>query len=275
MLRSKIFYEDGATPPGGDGSNGAPTTLTYNYGGEEITVDLSNPESVKLAQDRLSKGHNMEKIAEERNKLKAANEKLQQTVDAWNNRLDAAKSDPNEFSALLKDLETYIGKPLTRQEKQDLADADLDLDDPITQKLLALEKQLTTYQEQQRKAVEESEVKAEAQKMIAKLDAMEKDSERFPGFDREKVYEAARNAGTADFEMVYYYLNRDALIKAERDKVEKEYKDLTEKRKAAGAEGDATPAHLKEPPKTFTKIEDVGRSILEDVKAGKTSLFTE
>lgn len=277
MNHGKFYAPEDATFGAGDGggSNANPTTLTYNYNGETITVDLSNPESVKLAQDRLSKGHNMEKIAEERNKLKKQAEQLQQTVDAWNARLEAAKSDPNEFDALLKDLETYIGKPLTRQEKQDLADAELDLDDPIAKKLLALERQVTTYQEQQKRAAEEAEVRAEAQKMIAKLDAMEKDSEHFPGFDREKVYEAARQAGTADFEMVYFWLNRDSLIKAEREKVEKEYKALTEKRKAAGAEGDATPAHLKETPKTFTRIEDVGRSLLEEIKAGKTSLFTE
>lgn len=47
------FYAPEGESSGNGGSN-APSTLTYNYGGETITVDLSNPESVKLAQDRKS-----------------------------------------------------------------------------------------------------------------------------------------------------------------------------------------------------------------------------
>jgi len=268
------FYAPEGESSGNGGSN-APSTLTYNYGGETITVDLSNPESVKLAQDRLSKGHNMEKIAEERNKLREQAAKLQETVDAWNSRLEAAKSDPDEFSRLITDLETYIGKPLSRQEKQDLANADISMDDPMAKKLLALEQQFNAYQKQQQAQAQEAEVRAEAQRLIAQLDAMEKDATKYPGFDREKVYEAARKAGTTDFEMVYFYLNRDNLLKSERERIEKEYKELTNKRKAAGTEGDTTPASLKEPPKTFRKIEDVGKSLMEEIKTGKTSFFSD
>jgi chromosome segregation ATPase len=256
-----------------DGSN-APTTLTYNYGGEEITVDLSNLDSVKLAQDRLSKGHNMEKIAEERNKLKAEAEKLQQTVDAWNQRLESAKTDPQEFTALIGDLEEYIGRPLTKSETTDLAtDASLDIDDPVTKELLNLKKEFANYKEQQTKAIQEREIQAEAKQLVARLDAMEADKEKYPEFDREKVYDAARNAGTTDFEMVYFYLNRDAFLGAERKKIEEEFKQLTDKRKAAATEGDATGASLTEPPKKFNKIEDVGRSVLEEVKKGNIKLF--
>jgi chromosome segregation ATPase len=256
-----------------DGSN-APTTLTYNYGGEEITVDLSNPDSVKLAQDRLSKGQNMEKIAEERNKLKAEAEKLQQTVDAWNQRLEAAKTDPQEFTALVGDLESYIGRPLTKAETTDLAtDASLDVDDPVTKELLSVKKELADYKEEQKRRVEEMEIQAEAKQLVSRLDAMEADKEKYPGFDRDKVYDAARNAGTTNFEMVYFYLNRDAFLSTERKKIEEEFKQLTDKRKAAATEGDATGASLTEPPKTFKKIEDVGRSVLEDVKKGNIKLF--
>jgi DNA repair exonuclease SbcCD ATPase subunit len=273
MLKPKVFYEDGATPPD-DGSNGAPTTLTYNYAGDEITVDLSNPESVKLAQDRLSKGHNMEKIAEERNKLKAEAEKLQQTVDAWNQRLENAKNDPQEFTALITDLEEYIGKPLTQQQKTDLAtDANLDVDDPVTKELLSLKNEFATYKEQQEKQAKDREIQVEAKQLVAKLDAMEKDTEKYPGFNRDKVYEAAKDAGTTDFEMVYFYLNRDAFLETERKKIEEEFKQLTDKRKAAATEGDATAASLQEPPKTFKKIEDVGRAVMEEVKKGNISLF--
>lgn len=270
-MAEEVKTPDNATP---DKSN-APESITYQFGDDEVTVDLTNPDNLKTVQDLLSKGRKMEKVAEEKNQLKQKVEEYKQTVDAWNARLEAARDDETARNTLISDFENKLGIKLTKQEKQDLADDEIDFDDPVAKKLLELEKKISTYQDQQKKQAEESEIKAEAQKMITKLDAMEKDSEHFPGFDREKVYEAARNAGTADFEMVYYYLNRDALIKAEREKVEKEYKDLTEKRKAAGAEGDATPAHLKDPPKTFTKMEDVGRSILDDVKAGKTSLFTE
>jgi hypothetical protein len=271
MLRPKIYYEDGATPAGSN----APTTLTYNYGGETITVDLSNPESVKLAQDRLSKGHNMEKIAEERNKLKAQAEKLQQTVDAWNDRLEAARSDPAEMQALVGDLENYIGRPLTRAEERAVASDNADFDDPVMKELLNLKKEFTTYREQQTKAAQEREIQAEARKLVAKLDEMEHSPDKYPGFDREKVYELAREKGTTDFEMVYYYLNRDAFVEAERKKIEAEFKQLTDKRKAAATEGDASPASLNEPPKTFRKVADVGRALRDELKTGKVSFFTD
>ncbi len=264
--------------PSSNGSN-APATLTYNYGGETITVDLSNPDSVKLAQDRLSKGHNMEKIAEERNRLKEQVEQYKQTVDSWNARLAAAKDDETARNALISDFEQKLGIKLTRQEKQDLTDAEIDFDDPVAKRILALEKRIVESEQKreqrEKQNAEEAQIRSEAQRMIAELDAMEGNPTKYPGFNREAVYEAARKANTDNFEMVYYYLNRDDLLKTERAKVEKEYKELTEKRKAAGAEGDATPAHLKEQPKTFTKIEDVGKSVLEDVRAGKTSFFTE
>lgn len=278
MLQPKIFYAEGATPPGSN----APTTLTYNYGGETITVDLSNPDSVKLAQDRLSKGHNMEKIAEERNKLRDEAANYKQQLDAWNQRLEAAKNNPDEFKALVGDLEAYIGKPLTRQEKQDLVDADLDMSDPLAKKLLAMEQKLTSFQQEQVRKEElrersrkEEEAKNYARQLIAELDRMEKDTANYPGFNRDAVYQKAVDSNTDNFEMVYYYLNRDALTKAERAKVEKEYKELTNQRKAAATEGDTTPASLSSPPKTFSKIEDVGKSVREEMaKAGK-SFFTE
>jgi len=200
---------------------------------------------------------------------------LQDTVDAWNSRLEAAKSDPDEFNALIKDLEGYIGKPLTRQEKADLMSSDADDSDPVMKELVSLKREFTTYREQQDRLRQEASIQETAKQLIAKLDSMESNKEKYPGFDREKVYEAARQAGTTDFDMVYWYLNREDLLQHERDKIEKEYKQLTEKRKAAATEGDASPADLKEPPKKFKKLEDVGGAIMEDIKAGKTSFFTE
>lgn len=258
-----------------NGSNAPPTTLTYKYAGEEITVDLSNPEQMNLVKDRLSKGHNMEKIAEERNKLKEQAAKLQQTVDAWNQRLDAAKSDPNELKVLVGDLEEYIGRPLTQKEKTEVVSDNTDFDDPAMKEILSLKKEFSSYKEQQEKAVQEREVQAEAKKLVAKLDAMESSPDKYPGFDREKIYDAAREAGTADFEMVYFFLNRDKLIEGERKKIEEEYKDLTEKRKAAATETDSSPADLSDPPKTFNKIRDVGRSLRDEAKKGDLSFFTD
>jgi hypothetical protein len=279
MKPEQFFDSEGESS--GNGSN-APTTLTYNYAGEQITVDLSNPDQVKLAQDRLSKGHNMEKIAEERNKLKEQAAKLQQTVDAWNSRLEAAKSDPLEFNALVNDLENYIGKSLTRQEKQDLADADLDVTDPMAKKLIAMEKAFTSYREEQErkeqlreKTHQEETTREYARQLVSELDRMEKDKATYPGFDREAIYNKAVETGTTDFEMVYFFLNRDNFIKSERDKIEAEFKNLTDKRKAAATEGDTSPASLEEPPKTFKKIEDVGKSVMEEMKKSGKSFFSE
>lgn len=283
-LMYPIRFFDDTNGGGGDNSNtGSKTLLTYNYGGEEITVDLSNPDQVKLAQDRLSKGHNMEKIAEERNKLKKQADEAQAKLDAWNNRLDAAKSDPQEFKALVSDLEEYIGRPFTKQEKADLLESDdIDDSDPVMKKLATIEKAFATYKEQQElkeqqraKAAEEQAIQNEAKQLVAQLDAMEKDTERYPGFDKEAVYNKAVEDGTTNFEMVYYYLNRDAFLKAEREKIEQEYKNLTDKRKAAATESDSSPADLTEPPKVFKKIEDVGRAVKEEIAKGDISFFTE
>lgn len=280
MKAPQRFYVPEGEPS--EGGSNAPTTLTYNYGGEEISVDLSNPESVKLAQDRLSKGHNMEKIAEERNKLKEEAEKYKQQLDGWNNRLEAAKTDPEEFKALIKDLEEYTGKPLTQQEKQDLADPELESDDPVARKLAQMEQTFKTYQETQErkeqlreKQVQEDQSKEYAKQLVADLDRMEKDKDNFPGFDRDAVYNEAVKNSTTNFEMVYYFLNRDAATKAQRDKIEAEYKELTDKRKAAGTETDTTPADLTDKPKKFGKLEDVTKSVLSELKEKNISLFTD
>lgn len=264
-----------ATSSNGSNANPAGTTLTYNYGGEEITVDLSNPDQVKLAQDRLSKGHNMEKIAEERNKLKEQAAKLQDQIDAWNERLEAAKNDPVEFKALVGDLEDYLGRKLTVEEKEEIASDDSDYDDPVMKELKSLKKEFSSYKEQQLQLAEDREIQAEARKLVAKLDEMEGNPEKYPGFDREKVYNVAREAGTANFEMVYYYLNRDAFVEAERKKIEAEFKQLTDKRKAAATESDSSPASFTEPKKTYNKIRDVGKALREDANKGDLSLFTD
>jgi len=275
MLRPKIFYEEGAEPSG-DGSNAPPATLTYKYGGEEVTVDLSNQEQVSKLLDRASKGQNMEKLAEERNKLKETNEKLQQTVDGWNERLESAKTDASEFSALVADIEDYTGRKLTRAEKTDLLETgEIDTDDPVVKELKTLKEEFSSYREQQEKKAQELQVQAEAKQLIAKLDEMEANKEQFPNFDREAVYEKARQSGTTDFEMVYYYLNRDNFKDTLRKQIEDEFKTLTDKRKAAATETDTTPASLQEQPKKFDRIEDVGKSLLEEAKSGDISFFTD
>lgn len=281
MLPKQSLAPEGESSGKDNGSN-APTTITYNFGGDDFTVDLSNPDDLKKAQDLISKGRNMEKIAEERNRLKEEVATKQQQLDAWNQRLDAAKSDPEEFKALVTDLEEYIGKSLTRQEKQDLSDADLDVTDPVAKKLLDMEKAFKNYrQEQERKeqfrekARQEEADRQNARQLLADLDRMEKDTEKYPGFDKEAVYKKAVETGTTDFEMVYFYLNRDDLTKAAREAVEKEYEDLTTKRKAAATEGDTTPASLQDPPKTFSTIRDVGKSVYKEMQESGKSFFTD
>jgi hypothetical protein len=64
-------------------------------------------------------------------------------------------------------------------------------------------------------------------------------------------------------------------VEAERKKIEAEFKQLTDKRKAAATEGDASPASLNEPPKTFRKVADVGRALRDELKTGKVSFFTD
>jgi hypothetical protein len=268
---------DNATP---DKSN-APSTITYQFGDEEVTVDLSNPEQLQTAKDLLSKGRKMETIAQEKNRLKEEVAAKQQQLDAWNQRLEVAKSDPGEFKALIADLKEF-GLDLTRKDEQDLSSADLDIDDPVSKKLLDMEKRFQSYQQEQErkeqlreKAAQEKADRDIAKQLIADLDRMEKDTEKYPGFDKEAVYNKAVETGTTDFEMVYFFLNRDNLTKAAREAVEKEYKDLTEKRKAAATEGDATPANLKEPPKTFSNIRDVGKSVYKEMQESGTSFFTD
>jgi hypothetical protein len=261
-----------------NGSN-APPTLTYKYGSEEVTVDLSNPDQVKLAQDRLSKGHNMEKIAEERNKLREEAAKYKQQVDAWNERLESARTDSNEFSALVKDIEEYTGRKLTREQKTDLLEGDdIDPDDPVAKRLLKMEQRLAEAElkDQQREEQRKKDTEREyAQGLINKLDAMEADKENFPDFDREAVYEKARKSMTNDFEMVYHYLNRSKYQERLRKQIEDEFKTLTDKRKAAVTETDTTSASLQEPPKKYDKIEDVGKALLEEAKSGDLSFFTD
>ena len=263
-----------ATP---DKSN-APASITYNFGGEEITVDLTNPDQLKQVTDLLSKGRKMETIAEEKNRLKAEKEALQEKIDKWENRLDAARDDPTEFRALVTDLEEYIGRPLTQVEKQDLQTDIDDLDDPV----LKLQKQFEDYKaEQERKEqlrekkIAEERNLSHAKQLVAELDRMEADKVKYPGFDREAVYNKAREDGTTNFEMVYYFLNKDQFIKAEREKIENEYKELTDKRKAAATESDTTPASPQDAPKTFKKFEEASESVKEDIKKGNLSLFSD
>jgi hypothetical protein len=254
--------------------------VTYKYGDQEVSLNLSDPEQLKTASDLLAKGRNMEKIAEERNKLREDNERLQEMVDKWNDTLEAAKDDDEALGELQEKIEGYIGRPMTKTEKSDLRVQldDTDDSDPVTRMNKRLESFIAEQEKKEKlreKATKEEELRKDAQEMVANLDRMAKDTEHYPNFDKDAVYKKARDAGTTDFEMVYYYLNRENMIKAEREKIEKEYKDLIDKRKLAHTESDASSVTHKEPAKVYGKIEAVTKDVLEELRKGDVSLFKD
>lgn len=217
-----------------------PKELAIKYKGEEHKVSLDNPEDINKLKQWAEKGYAYDQLTP---KYKAAEAKAQQ-ADAWNQLIADAKGNDESFNKLVTFIQDTTGRKLTMAQKEEL----LEDIDPAMKEINALKSELAAIKNQSK----EAQMQEETKRIVARMQEMANQTEKYPGFDLNEVYEAMVEKGISDPEMVYNHLKKDTIIKATLDrelaKAKKEYEELLNKRKQAFTETTDSPAGLT--PKT-------------------------
>lgn len=259
----------GDTPAEGDSQgNRAPelsgrVTVKYKDGPREI--DLSTEDGRKKAVELMQKGTEYPTLAQERAEQK-------KILDRWNGLIARSKDDDASFKELTTFLEQQTGRKLTVAQKQELED--MVNDDPAFKEIASLRDEVTGL----KKTLTDAELKQEAKELERQLNTMAADTENFPDFDKEAVWNTAVEKGTFDFAMVYHYLNRDKILQREREAALRKAEEQSKKRSAASlseAETGTAPAGVDAPRKRIKNHEDRVMASLKRLQAEGKSLITD
>lgn len=236
--------EPGNTPP-----VEVPEELVVKYKGEEHKVSLKSAEDITKLKQWAEKGYAYDQLTP---KLKQAEAKAQQ-ADAWNQLIADAKGNDESFNKLVSFIQETTGRKLTSAQKEEL----LDDIDPAMKEINALKSELAAIKNQSK----EEKMREETQRIVARMQQMAEQPDKYPGFDLNEVYEAMVEKGISDPEIVYNHLKKDVILKTnlERElaKKQKEYEELLNKRRQAFTESNDSPAGMT--PKTAIREKSYDR----------------
>lgn len=240
-----------------NGNNDLSGKVTIKYKGEDKVLNLSDPEDLRVMNDLLNKGYAADKVWSE-------NADMRRQIENWNAMIASAKEDPAEMDKLVGVLEGYLGKPLTKQQKEDL-NTMTDTDGKTATQIKEL-----------KKALEDMQLSILGEKIETELSTLEKQfkSTAVP-FDRDKVIEYARKNNLVNYEQAYFLLNKDKLL----ENAKKDVRDNESKRKTAidnnFAETDTGGGSLETRTSAPLNYNGAVAQALQSLKSSGKSLYTE
>jgi len=207
-------------------------TLPYKWRDEEGELDLSDPNDFEKAKRLINQGYGYEKGQQELKAVKGNLEQAQSQLSYWNN-LIAEAAETGDNSRVIAALEMANVK-VNKQNDDDIVDKS---DDMITE----LKKEI--------QQLKDAFVYTKYEDMHSQLEAKYSDG-KYPAYNRKEVEDFANKKGIRDFEDAYFIMNREELLKIEKEtETEKKKKHDEKVKKAASKE----PGVADLPPKPVTK----------------------
>lgn len=237
-----------------------------------LNIDIEGEDAQK-AIELLHKGIRMNKIDHEYADLKKQNE-------TWNQMLDGAKNDDEKLQQLVGMLEGYVGRPLTKAEKEDLSDgAGSAQESDVVQKLMKEITELKTKTDN----FEKIQLGREVQSAHLENKKFYEGKDGFPVYDPKEVemYLEKNPIYTPDitknYRIAYEQMHAEKIEEAKKThwvNSEKNRKDTIDKNRTESGDGVANT-----PPKddivSGMSWDDAAKAILEDVKSSGKSLVTD
>jgi hypothetical protein len=215
-------------------------TLPYKWRDEEGEFDLTNPNDLEQVKQLVNKGYGYQKGQEELKAVKGELSRIKEQSDYWNAIIEEARDtdDSSKVAAALAMVGVKIGKKQSDEEILDEGDKKLD---EMNKKIEMLETALYT------KYTTDTHSQLEAKYNNGK----------YPEYKRKEVEDYANKRGIRDFEDAYFIMNKEEIMKMEKEEAQKTTK--SHKKKIDQVASDEPGAGAL-PPKPVEKHKNYGQA---------------
>ena len=221
-------------------------TIPFKWRDEEGELDLTDPNDFEKAKRLINQGYGYEKGQQELKAVKGNLEQAQTQLEYWNSLIEEAK-ESGDASRVLAALE-MSGVKVGKNSDDDVV---IDKGDDLINELKKEIKQL-----------KDAFVYTKYEDMHSQLEAKYNDG-KYPAYNRKEVEDFANKKGIRDFEDAYFIMNKDELLKIEKE-IEKDKKKKHEDKVKTAASKEPGVSDL--PPKPVTKHKNYGKTSADWLK---------
>jgi len=220
---------------------------------EEVVYDLNNLSDDQKAEitTRIQLGWGYEKGQQE---LKETKNQL----DYFNRLIANANQSEEGMDLLVTTLEKYIGKPLTKKQKEDLVSDDTNVSNKVTEEI---QRKLDRLE----MALLNKQINDEHASLKAK----------YSDYDPKVVEEFANKRGIMNFEDAYFIMNKEKILSDKEKEILDKAKKQQEKIDKVKSPDDVGGGEINIKKPLKKDYDEIAKDVIKDMKEQGKSLFIE